>query len=385
MNIFIIGTGMGDTKNLTVSAREKIENADIIIGARRVAEPFADGKRRVYFEYDADRISDIIRENPEKNIAVMFSGDISFFSGAKKLCALFPKAQAEPGISCVSYFCAKIGISYDDMNIVSMHGRECNIASEVRGHKKTFALLGENPCAKLCRFGLGGAEVFIGENLSYETEKILRGTAEELRYIKTDPLSVIIIINENFDARARIGIKNEEFITGSAPITKSEVRAVSVSRLEIKPDDICLDIGAGTGSVSVEMALLCPKGRVYAVEKNAEAAELIEKNAVKFTADNIEVIRGEAPDALNGLPKADKVFIGGSSGKIDEIIEKCACPKIVVNAITLENLTGTLKAFEERGYSYEVTQISAAKGRKIGNYNMMTAQNPVFVICGEKR
>ena len=167
-------------------------------------------------------------------------------------------------------------------------------------------------------------------------------------------------------------------------MTKSSVRAVSISKLEIKPDDICYDIGAGTGSVSIEMALLCPKGKVYAVEKKSDAAELIEENAVKFMADNLEVIQGEAPVALDGLPKADKVFIGGSSGNIAEIIRKCDCPKVVVNAITLETLEGTLKAFDEQGYTYEVTQISAAYGRKVAGYNMMTAQNPVFVISGEK-
>lgn len=384
MNIFIVGAGMGDTKTLTVSAKEKIENADIIIGAKRVAEPFDNGTRKVFFEYNAERIAELIKNNPCENAAVLFSGDISFFSGAKQLLSLFPQAQLEAGISCVSYFCAKIGLPYDDMNIVSMHGRKCNIVSEVRGHKNTFALLGENPCEKLCDFGLGGAEVYIGENLSYENERILHGNARDFVKSEIAPLSVMVIINESYDKRVRLGISDDEFITGSTPMTKSSVRAVSLSRLEIKPDDVCYDVGAGTGSVSVEMALLCPKGKVYAVEKKSDAAELIEKNAVKFMADNIEVIQGDAPDALDGLPKADKVFIGGSSGSIAEIIRKCACPCVVVNAITLETLAGTLKAFDEQGYTYEVTQISAAYGRKVAGYNMMTAQNPVFVISGVK-
>ncbi len=384
MNIFIIGTGMGDTKTLTVSAKEKIENADIIIGAKRVTHPFAVSGKKVFSEYNAEKIAEIIKNNPCENTAVLFSGDASFFSGAKKLLKLFPAAQIEAGISCVSYFSAKTGLAYDDMNIVSMHGRECNIVSEVRGHKKTFVLLGENPCKKLCRFGLGDAEVYIGENLSYENERILHGKAADFAETEIAPLSVMIIVNENYDNHVRIGISDDEFITGKAPMTKSSVRAVSISKLEIKPDDICYDIGAGTGSVSIEMALLCPKGKVYAVEKKSDAAELIEENAVKFMADNIEVIQGEAPVALDGLPKADKVFIGGSSGNIAEIIRKCDCPKVVVNAITLETLEGTLKAFDEQGYTYEVTQISAAYGRKVAGYNMMTAQNPVFVISGEK-
>ncbi|MGN0107059.1 MAG: precorrin-6y C5,15-methyltransferase (decarboxylating) subunit CbiE, partial [Hominilimicola sp.] len=267
MNIFIIGAGMGDSKILTASAREKIGNADIIIGAKRVTKPFAYGSKTVFHEYNAEKIADIIRENPCENVAVLFSGDASFFSGAKKLLKLFPAAHVEAGISCVSYFCAKIGISYDDMNIVSIHGRECNIVSEVRGHKKTFILLGDNPCKKLCCFGLGNTEVYVGENLSYENERILHGRVTDFAETEIAPLSVMVIVNKNYDDRVRIGIRDDEFITGKAPMTKSSVRAVSMSKLEIAPNDICYDIGAGTGSVSVEMALLCPQGKVYAVEK----------------------------------------------------------------------------------------------------------------------
>ena len=167
-------------------------------------------------------------------------------------------------------------------------------------------------------------------------------------------------------------------------MTKSEVRAVSVSKLEISPYDIIYDIGAGTGSVSVEAALLCHRGKVYAVEKNNDAAELIQKNAVKFQTDNIEIIRGEAPTTLTGLPRPDKVFIGGSSGKVEEIIRVCDCKRVVVNAITLETLERTTRAFGDLGYTYTVTQISVSRGKKVGESNMMMAQNPVFVIAGEK-
>ena len=330
------------------------------------------------------RNREILEENKCENAVILFSGDTSFFSGAKKLKEEFPNAEIFAGISCVSYFCAKIGMAYDDMNIVSMHGRNCNIVSEVRENEKTFVLLGENPCDKLCRYGFENAEVYIGENLSYENEKILHGKAKGFRDTKLASLSVAVIINNEYDKCTKIGINDSEFVTGNAPMTKSEVRAVSISKLEIKYDDICYDIGAGTGSVSVEMALLCGKGKVYAIEKKAEAAELIKQNALKFHADNIEIICADAPNGMDGLPKADKVFIGGSSGNLYEIIEKCDCKKVVVNAITLETLSLAQESFEKLGYEYSVTQICASRGRKVGGYNMMTAQNPVFIICGEK-
>lgn len=383
MNISIIGAGIGDTKHLTQAARKKIENADIIIGAKRVTVPFS-AEKNTHYEYDAEKIADILRDTKYKNAAVLFSGDVSFYSGAKKLLEIFPNAEVYGGISSVSYFCAKIKQSYDDMNLVSLHGRNCNIVSEVRRNKKTFAILGDNPCAKLCWFGMGTVKVWIGEDLSYENEKIRVGTAADFRDIKLSPLSVIVIENENADNRMRIGIDDSEFITGGAPMTKSSVRAVTMSKLEIKPDDICYDIGAGTGSVSVEMAFAAHRGTVYAVEKKADAALLVKENAVKFKCDNIEVTEGSAPEALDGLPKPDKVFIGGSSGTLKQTIEKCNCDHIVVNAVTLETLEGTLKAFAELGYEYEMVQISASYTRKAGEYNMMTAQNPVFVITGKR-
>lgn len=383
MSIYIIGVGMGDTKLLTQAAKQKINNADIIIGAKRVGEPFSDGKK-VYYEYEADKIAAILEDVQYQNAAVLFSGDASFFSGAKKLIEMFPNAEVFAGISSVSYFCAKIGESYDDMNIVSLHGRKCSIVSEVRRNRKTFALLGKNPCEKLCEYGLGAVKVWIGENLSYENEKIRKGTAEDFRDTELPPLSVIVLENEHADNRMRIGINDGEFMQGSAPMTKASVRAVTMSKLQIKPTDICYDIGAGTGSVSVEMALAAYKGAVYAIEKNPDAAELVRQNALKFKTDNIEVIEGSAPDVLDGLPQPDKVFIGGSSGTLKQIIEKCDCNHVVVNAITLETLEGTLKAFAELGYDYEVVQISASYVKKVADYNMMTAENPVFIITGKR-
>ena len=373
MSISIIGVGVGDTKILTCAAHEKIASADIIIGAKRVAEPFSGGKK-VYFEYEAEKIATLLGDTKYENAAVLFSGDASFYSGAKKLLELFPEAEVLAGISSVSYFCGKIKKSYDDMNIVSLHGRKCNIVSEVRRNKKTFALLGENPCGRLCEYGLGTVKVFIGENLSYPDEKISEGTAEDFRNTELSKLSVILIENENADNRMRFGVNDlsdgSQFKYGTFD--------------ETCENDICYDIGAGTGSVSVEMALAAYKGTVYAIEKKPDASELVRQNAIKFQTDNIEIITGSAPDVLDALPNPDKVFIGGSSGTLKQTIEKCGCNHIVINAITLETLNEAVNAFAEFGYEYEVVQISASYTKKVASYNMMTAQNPVFIITGKR-
>ena len=389
MSIFIIGAGMGDNDTMTRGALKKIEEADLIIGAKRITEPFLSVDKKVIFEYDADRVEELLKNGGYNNAAVIFSGDISFYSGAKRLIERFPEAKLYAGISCVAYFCAKIGMSYDDMNIISTHGRKCNIVSEVRTHKKTFVLLGENPCKKLTEYGLGNVKVHIGERLSYSDEKITSGLARDFSGADIDKLSVIVIENEDYNNSLQIGINDEKFIRGDAPMTKSEVRCVSISRLGIKADDICWDIGAGTGSVTVEMALLCGRGMVYAVEKNPSAAELIHSNCKKFMTDNVTVIEDTAPECLDGLEAPDKVFIGGSSGNVRKIIEaalaKNKSAQFVINAISLETLTETLEAVKALNMEYEISQISVSRGNVIGKYNMMKGLNPVYIISAKRR
>lgn len=143
----------------------------------------------------------------------------------------------------------------------------------------------------------------MGENLSYENEKIFGKKAEELTRYQGDALSVVCIYNENACPYLTThGICDEEFIRGKAPMTKEEVRCVSLSKLRLTQDSVCYDVGAGTGSVSVEMALRADQGQVFAIEKKEEAAALLVENKIKFAADNLEIIKGEAPEAMRPLP-----------------------------------------------------------------------------------
>ena len=389
MGISIIGAGMGDTKILTREAMEKIEASDLIIGAKRVLEPFLGGDKKVFFEYEAEKILKILSDNEYENAAVLFSGDVSFYSGAKKLIGFLPDAEVIAGISCVSYFCAKTGMSCESMNIVSMHGRKCNIVSEVRTHFRTFVLLGDNPCRELAEYGLGGVTVYIGERLSLADERIRSGRAEDFCDARLDKLSVMVIENTDYDNSVHIGIDDGEFIRGDVPMTKSEVRAVSVSRLNIAEDDICWDVGAGTGSVTVEMARLCRKGTVYAVEKNAAAAELIRQNCRKFMTDNVRVIEADAPQCLAEPDAPDKVFIGGSSGNMRGIIEAAIVKNrnvsVVINVISPETLSQTLDALKDLNMNYEISQICVSRNKTAGTLNIMCGLNPVYVISAGYR
>jgi cobalt-precorrin-6B (C15)-methyltransferase len=185
------------------------------------------------------------------------------------------------------------------------------------------------------------------------------------------------------------GIPDSEFIRGEIPMTKEEVRTISLSKLRLKDDSIVYDIGAGTGSLTIESALLASKGRVYAIEREAEGVDLIKSNAAKFQVSNLEVIQGSAPKALLDLPEVDRVFIGGSGGKLEEILDVIdkklkAKGRIVINAITLNTLNSSIKKLEELAYDFEICNIAVTRTRQVGAYQMLQGLNPVYIISGEK-
>lgn len=183
------------------------------------------------------------------------------------------------------------------------------------------------------------------------------------------------------------GIPDEDFIRGDAPITKQEVRAVTIAKARIKEGDVVYDIGAGTGSISIEAAMLA--GRVYAIEKEASRVALVKKNIKKFQAKNITVVHGDAPEALYALPQADVIVIGGSGGRIKEILLTCdeklkRGGRIVVNAITIETLASSISTLKKMNYAYSAALVSISRLEKLGKSELLKAQNPVFVIAAEK-
>ncbi len=182
-------------------------------------------------------------------------------------------------------------------------------------------------------------------------------------------------------------MKDEAFIRGKVPMTKSEVRAVALSKLELLDGGIAYDVGAGTGSVAVEMALSMKHGHVYAVEEKEEGCELIRQNKERFGLHNLTVVQGRAPEALEGLPAPDRVFIGGSRGELAEILdlvrEKNPSARIVANVISLETLAVITRYLQERETEAEVVSIQVARAKKLGAYHLMEGQNPVWLITME--
>ena len=390
--ITIIGVGMGNTNTLTIEGKNHIDKAEVLLGAKRMIESVNTGNKPSFSSFDGNEIKNYIQSSNYVNYAVLMSGDTGFYSGTTSLLPLLKEYEVKviPGISTVSYFCSKLKLSWEDAFLLSLHGREENIVQAVRQHIKTFALTNgriDVMCQKLTRAGLGYVQMYVGENLSYDKERILKGTAEEFQHMDFAPLSAVFIVNTAYETKFCIGIPDDEFIRGAVPMTKSEIRAIILSKLKLKEDSILYDIGAGTGSVSVEVALLAKRGIVYAIEQKEEAVELIEKNKDKFILENIMVILGTAPEVMENLEKPDMAFIGGSKGNMKDIIKllliKNPDIRLVITAIALETLTEVLRLMTEFKFEeVEVVQAAISKSKEVGSYHMLMGQNPVFIVSG---
>nr|WP_308505180.1 precorrin-6Y C5,15-methyltransferase (decarboxylating) subunit CbiT [uncultured Agathobaculum sp.] len=386
---YIIGAGMGAPDSLTGEAAHALAASDAVFATRRLT---AVCDRAAVCPFDQLAAQAIASDAP--TVSVLVSGDVGFFSAAGRLrgqLAQHGAVQMVCGLSSMQYFCAKLGVSYDDACVRSLHGRVGSILGAVSYHKKTFVLTGgENTAPKVCRTladaGLGDLTVHLGENLGAENERIQTGKAETLANQTCGNLAVLLIEHPDA-ANAYEPVRDDMLTRAKVPMTKEEVRWVSVSRLAVQPRNTVWDVGAGTGAVTLELARKASDGLVYAVERKPEAVALLHENRAKLGGYNVQIVEGAAPDALEALPAPDCVFVGGSGGAMRRILEiakhKNPAVRVVVNAIALETLHETQATLAALGFAdIEVAQLSAARGKAVGPYTMMTANNPVFILSG---
>lgn len=396
-NITVVGIGMGNENTITIEAAEKIKGADIVFGAGRILELAKRYNCSTEELYLSEDIADYLNMHTEyKNAVLAVSGDTGFYSAAKKAFERLKgyNVQFVSGITSAAYFCARINKSWEKMRLLSSHGRNANLIDEIRRNREVFSIMsgkdGINRFLKdLIYYDFSDITVWIGERLSYNDERITKGTPLEL--LNNEFLEPVCIIAENNNHNSFVKVSDEDFIRGKVPMTKDEIRTVSIQKLGLKSDSVIYDIGAGTGAVSIEMALNAYEGRVYAVEKNPEGIELINANKIKFKVSNIEPVYGEASEMIDSLPIPTHAFIGGSSRKLEEIVEKLLDKnkgiKIVINAITLETLSSVLTLLEKHNIkNSDIVQLMVSKAKKISSYNMMQADNPIYIIsfCGDK-
>ena len=394
--VTLLGIGMGTLQDMTIEARLACAQADVIIGAPRMVEALREFGKPSMYSYKAEEIAEYISNHPEQSqIVVAFSGDIGFYSGTKKLLEALQKMTVEVrllcGISSVVYFASKLQTSWEDMKLISNHGRVQNLLAAVKSHKKVFSLAGyaesvRTICQELVENHMAHVKVFVGCQLSYPEEQIVIGNPKELLAFACEGLCVVVIENpQAADYVVTHGLPDEAFERGNAPMTKEEVRSISISKLALTQGAVVYDIGAGTGSISLECALQAVDGVVYAIEKKADALELLAKNKKNLGVANLEIVAGLAPEALDTLPAPTHAFVGGSSGNMREIID-CLLQKnpqvrIVINCIALETVAEVMDILKEKSFSHQdIAAVSVAKSKTLGSYHMMMGQNPVYVI-----
>ena len=416
--IILSGIGMGNTDGMTREAYHAFEEAEVIFGAERMLENLPGKGIKVPY-YRADDIISYLIEHPQyTKVAAAFSGDSGFYSGAQSMKKALEEANEKgilksettilPGVSSVSALAARLGVSWNDAVLASIHGRRANVVNLVRKNTKVFLLLsGKNDFEMLVNkfreAGINHVKISAGYRLSYPDEKLFTFYLDEFETKLFDlPQGVYTCLIENEDCEEQIltpGIADEIFSRTKVPMTKNEVRVLSISRLELTKNAVVYDVGSGTGSVSIECARLSPDIFVFAIEQKEEAANLTKENAVRLgLSDQIVVINKKAPEGFEELPTPTHVFIGGSSGVLSDIlsaIQKKLIVKentkgktdkaskgvrVVINAVSLETIAQITKLIQTYPVKHvQLTQIQASRAHKLGSYNLMQAQNPVLI------
>jgi precorrin-6Y C5,15-methyltransferase (decarboxylating) len=436
--LYVIGIGY---RPLGARAQELVRAADVLLTSSRLFDVF-----QRYDEYEAtkDRIQ-IINKVPDTiafirdrlstspltphsslmSIVLLASGDPLFFGIGRRMLAEFGPERVEllPDLSSMQEAFARVKLAWDDALFISLHGgpdiaKRRTLPYEVKDIPMLLERTGKmgiltdrenNPgvIAKVLQSAIRNPQseivMYVCERLGYPEEKVIQGTPEELAGMDfADPNVVIIQKTEDRGQRTdekipqagtkeqkaevRFGLREDDILHERGLITKDEVRAVTIHKLRLPQRGVLWDIGAGSGSVSIEAARLCPGLRVFAVEKDEERFKTIKENVKRFNLGNVEPMHGSAPDALAGLPTPDRVFIGGSAGNMADIVgllhEKMPSGVIVVNAATLETLHEALTALEGCGFSVEVSEISVSRSKIVAGKRLMSALNPIFIVRG---
>ena len=359
--------------------------------------------------YKAEQIIPYIHKMQENltsaggKVVVLFSGDTGFYSGCR---ALYEALRTEinlgrlnafvhimPGISSIAYLAACIGESYQDAAVYSMHEKKLSgIANRIRKSEKNFLLMSGAEDVRELGKALLEAQMYkcgilAGYMLSYPEQRIMPLTPEECCNITEEGLYTCFVRNPYANRRKLThGKADADFIREDVPMTKEEVREVSICKLKLYEDAVVYDIGSGTGSIAAEIAGLSDDIQVYAIERKAEAASLIEKNKKKFCLENITVVAAEAPDGIEGLPVPTHAFIGGSGGRLKEILSALyginSEMRIVINAVSMETICEIKEILHYYPIQNEdIVQMQISRAKRAGGHRLMLAENPVWICA----
>ena len=418
----IVGVLDNGADGLSPRALAHIETADLVIGGTRTldlfASRFAPHAERRDLTGKLSQVPEWIRaaQAEDRRVVVLATGDplCHGIAGYLQAQLCIEACEVLPNITTVQLACARLGLPWQDMKILSVHSRDAGewqdgagpkhglygILREVQRHDRLalFTSPDNTPdriARLLVREGLDAEfRVAVAERLLQTDEKIVVdcSVAEAAQRRFADPNVMLLWRDAPRTRPVAFGLADDTYKQrrpDKGLITKREVRAVSLARLQLRADSIAWDIGAGSGAVGLEAARLCPEGHVYAIEKNAEDAAIAFDNRLRMHAHNYTLVHGKAPEGLDVWPDPDAIFIGGSGGELQELVRLCLQRLrpdgwLVMNFVTLENQADALTALKACGAMWDVTQIQAARSQPILHMHRLAAENPVWIVCAQK-
>ncbi len=415
--VYVIGIGF---RPLGEKASYVVHKSDVVLANNRLIEVF---KR--YSEYESVKhkiiahgnvyeMLDYIADNYQaKKLALLAAGDPMFFGIGRLVVERLGKDAVEvyPDISSIQAAFSRIRETSNNALLISLHGGPdpekrrkleyelADLPELLKRHSKIAILTDkvnspEKIAETICRGEVtsplhSGLKMYVCEKLGYDDEKVTEGTPEEISKMSFGHPNVVIIVGAWRAMPLPVfGLKEDEILHSRGLITKDEVRAVAIHKLRLPRTGVMWDIGAGSGSVSIEAAIIYPDLKIFAIEKDEDQLLNIRENKSRYAAGNIEIVSGHAPDALMHLPAPDRVFIGGSSGRLNDIVdyitEKMPSGIAVINAATIETLNEAVQSLERNGFKVDVSELSVSRSKTINGKKHMSALNPIFIIAGEK-
>jgi len=426
-HIHIVGIGLDGKAGLPTVTQVLVEQAQLLVGSDRHLAYFpghsaqrcvlgdlgqAIAQLQAFLSGEPENQESQSQE-PESTAIVLTSGDPLFFGLGRLLLDQLPLGRLtfHPHLSSVQLAFSRLKLSWQDAAVLSIHGRDMEpLVKKLLGCHPKIAVLTDpvNSPAAIARLILSLSlpvqyQCTVCENLGGQQERITPGlTAETLQTQSFASLSIVLLtpVFQTQESAAKdldadrletlplLGVDDRQFATfrdRPGLITKREIRALALAELSLQPRQVVWDIGAGTGSVSVEIARLCPESQVYAIERTAAGVALIQQNRLRFNTLNVYAAVGKAPGALTGLPMPDRVFIGGNGGQLQATLSLCARElaedgRIVMAIATLETLAEAQAWFKQAGWQLRLLQVQLAKGGAIANLTRWTPMNPVTLL-----
>lgn len=417
----IVGVLENGIESLSNKALATLQQADLVIGGQRTLKLFAEQFKQAEQKDLAGKLSQVpdwikLALAQNKHVVVLATGDPLCHGIAGFLTKKLPanSLQILPNLSSIQLAFARLGLSWQDAKIVSVHSKDAgewiegaghqhglyHLLQSISQHDKIAVLTGpENSPDRIARLLLTEQldqqfDMSVAEDLLSETERVVQGESIAALAEKTFNGNNIIILQriQNQAKPTLFGLPDARFKQRKPDkglITKREVRAVSLARLQLRSDSIVWDIGAGSGSVGLEAARLCTQGYVYAVEKNEADYQIAKHNARQLAVHNYQLIHDKAPHGMDSWPAPDAVFIGGTGGELSKLIQLCLNRLntngwLVMNFVTLENLSTAVEVLKTENTQWDVCQMQASRSQAILNMNRMQAENPVWVVCAQR-